>query len=219
MGRFVDSTRGITDEQLFSDDGVQHIVDPIYEPDALSVLNDVYWDFKDLPSIRPSALGSFRSYEPRFAAQIARSTAHIDSIIIHESLLTMILLSVSNVDDAQPVPILSAAGGRSAVSNNDSNEKIMSTIKYEDIASVLRQYDNGISPGPQSTDGLCASSGRFGHGNFNGGRGRQRGSENDSFDRQRMTPAELRNYMLRCTCHQYGMKGHSATDHNADGSI
>lgn len=101
-------------------------------------MSDVYVDFISLISIRRGQNENMRNLEAQFAAQVSRSI-HImlGNFPMPSSLM---LLSHSNIDDNQCVPILAAAVSIvvSANTKEPTIDEILSSVTYASIASVLR---------------------------------------------------------------------------------
>jgi len=217
FGRALDLCKGIPDDDIASENGAQLIIDAIYKRDALSVVSEVYQDFNDLLTCRRSSNESFKNYESRFAAMVAKMSAHGNTVKLHESLLAMMLLTNANIDDAQRVPILAAAGGRKDVDQSQTNDAIIKTVMYESVASVLRQCDNGSGTHSSASDG--SSTFKSNGATFGGRNGKKRRSQQGKNDKQRLTPDQLRDLKSKQQCRSCGFYGHWSSDHKADGSL
>ena len=201
-------------------------VEAVYKRDALSFVNEVYADFTQLLGLRRGANETFKDYEARFSAQVGKLNAHGPAASLHESLLGMMLLAGSSVDDAQRIPILSSVGGRESVTLEQDSDSVIAQIKYEDVASVLRQCDRiqASSSASQTGNNTVNSNSASYSSNYRGGSsgGKRRGGSSNGHQRSsrpRMSPQELRNYKLKCFCKSCGKLGHWASDHNNDGTV
>lgn len=134
------------------------IVEAVYKRDALSVVNEVYDDFKELLHFRRGPNESFQNYEARFSAQVAKLNGHGKAASLHESLLGLMLLAGSLIDDSKRFSILSSVDGRECVTLERHSDSVLSQMKYEDVAPVLRQCDRGqASAGANQCDGISIS--------------------------------------------------------------
>lgn len=97
---------------------------------------------------------TFRNYEVRLSTLGAKIRTHDQTVSLQESLSALLLLGPSVVDDSQRVTILAAAEiDRSGLSakNEGSEVKPVHRVKYESVASVLRQCDkNGAESSSES---------------------------------------------------------------------
>ena len=69
----------------------------------------------------------------------------------------MMLLSGSNVDDAQPISILSSASSSTFISSTDSVATIVKSITYEKVESILRHCDSKSSSHKPAYDTYSAN--------------------------------------------------------------
>ena len=156
------SAKGLCEEIPFSviasDYGVDKICKSLYRKDALAVVSYAYSDFQNLLSTKRGNNESFRNFESLSGAAIAKMKSHI-SKAFPESLTAFMLLSNSNVDANQRISILSSATSNNAESASTlTNEHLMDSVTYDQIASVLRQCDSHKT---SSTDTLNADSSSF----------------------------------------------------------
>ena len=209
-GRAFDLCREITDDELSAEIGYQKIVDAIFKRDPLSVVTETYQTFNDLLNVRRSSNESFRNYESRFSAQVAKFNAHGKSLKFHESLLALMLLSSANLDNAQRVSILAAASRSSnapiSASSSTPDEEYIKQIKYESVSSVLRQCD-------KDQDGSKESSLTVNSANTYSNK------KNKYKHKTRLTPDQLASLKARSQCHTCKAYGHWSTDHRSDGSL
>lgn len=75
------------------------IVEAVHKSDALSVVNEVYADFKVLLEIHLGANDRFTNYKACFHAQTSKRNAHGKAASLFESLLGMMLLTGSSIND------------------------------------------------------------------------------------------------------------------------
>ena len=85
----------------------------IYKKDALTIVSNAYSDFQNLLSTKRGINESFRNFESRFAAAIAKMKSH-SSEALTESLTAFMILSNSNVDANQQISDLSSATSHNA---------------------------------------------------------------------------------------------------------
>lgn len=111
----------------------------IHIRDSLSVTSSVYNDFNDLLSSKRKTHESYQAYEAKFATQVAKYHAHGKPLAIHESILAMMLLSGSNIDDGQRIPILSSASSNDAIYSTDTDADIVVRFTYEKVRDILTQ--------------------------------------------------------------------------------
>lgn len=123
-----------------------------YTRNALSVVSDVYRDLNGLLQLRHVHSESFRSFELRLAIQNLKFNASGAAVAFYGSRAALLLLCNSGVHSAQRVSILAAVSRNEALMSPDtSNDDYFNLIKYEAIASILRQCDDpNSSPGTTS---------------------------------------------------------------------
>lgn len=139
--RAIDLSRDIADDVIAPDQGVAAIFLAPYKRDALSVIDEAYTDFTDPLALRRALKERFIKYKAKFVIQIAKLNAHDSAVSLHESLLEMMLLAGSSIDDSQRILILTAADGRQYTAMEPSNDTIVSHIKYDNAVSILRHWD------------------------------------------------------------------------------
>ena len=138
-GSAKDICKGIPFDEIQSVDGVDKICKSLYEKDALTIVSNAYCDFLNLLMTKQGNHESFRNYESRFAASLAKMESH-DSQALPESVTAFMLLSNSNVDANQRISILSSATSHTSESTSTStNKELMDSVTYDPIYSVLRQ--------------------------------------------------------------------------------
>ena len=115
----------------------------MHKRDALSVVSTVYGDFLNFLSTKHGPNEAFRNFESRFTAAVSKFKSHSASAL-PASLMEFMLLGNSAIEFNQRISILSAATNSSIGFHEDlSNSGFLRTIKYDSIASVLRQCDKG----------------------------------------------------------------------------
>ena len=213
FGRPRDLVRSIAAEDLQSDMGVQHVVNAIYKRDTLTVLNDVYVDFNNLVSAKRGQTESFRNYDMRFAALVSKFNAHGSSLQLPESITAFMLMSSGNIDDSNRVSIMASAANELMTSkvedevmmmSNMSSADIVQNVKYETVASIIRQCER------RDTTHNNGSNLKVHQGGFRSGRGRA----NIRYGNDRISRAKG-----KYACRQCGKFGHWKDDHNRDGSL
>lgn len=149
---------------------------------------------------------------------------------LYDSLVAMMLLSASGVDDSQRITILSSAGSHDTVYMDASTDENLEQVTYEAVASVIRQCDkspNAEDAEQQPRTAIAASASvaprHFPLHRRGGARGSSPQSANDGHSGRsnlpRMNPDEPCVYNLKSICNSFGMFGHWKFDHNADASI
>ena len=207
-GRAKDLCKKLSDVTIQSKGGSDAIVNAVCKRDALSAVSDVYRDYMALLNLKRGSNEMFKNFESRFEAQVSKFNAHSTVTKIPEALTALLLLANSNVDDSQRISVLAAASPGSG-ENDSTMDTYLQAIKYESIASVLRQCDqtgqqSGSASGSALHAGSAATTGR--------GQCPKRG-------KRRLTPQELADLKRRSTCRECKKKGHWAQDHNPDGSL
>ena len=101
-GRAKDLCKEIPFSVIASNDGVEKISKSLYKKDALIIVSNAYSDFQNLLSTERGNNESFRNFESRFAAAIAKMKSH-SSKALSESLTAFMLLSNSNFDAHQRI--------------------------------------------------------------------------------------------------------------------
>lgn len=79
---------------------------------------------------------------------MTKCNAHGKSLALHGALTAMMLQSCAAISEAHIIPIRFAAGGRTEVGSDDTNEIIVPQITFEDVASILRPCDNKYCSNP-----------------------------------------------------------------------
>ena len=91
--RAVDLCRSIPLEDLQSNDGQDKIVQALYKRDPLSAVSHLFDDFSSLLNTKRERTESFKNFEGRFAAQMARYNAHGSYIQLPSSIVALLLLA------------------------------------------------------------------------------------------------------------------------------
>ena len=145
-GRAKDLCDCLEDDEIASDKGAQLIVNTVYKKDPLSVVTCVYTELQKLLSIQRGGNELFKNFESRFEAQLSKFNALGSSVSLPESMSALVLLANSRVDSSQRISILAAAAPKeSKLSSTASIDDYVRAVKYEAIASVLRQCDDSSS--------------------------------------------------------------------------
>ena len=199
-GRAKDLCKDIPFAKISSNEGVQLICKALHKKDASSVVNTVYTDFMQLLATKRGITETCRNYESRFAASIAKLKSHASSAL-PESLTAFMLLANSNIEDNQRISILAAATANGATANTTTeatNEQLLDPLKYESIASIIRQCDINNKPVGGSVQ---ANSGKF------------------QKKKKKLTPEQLADLKSKSQCKKCQEWGHWQYDHNQDGSL
>lgn len=142
FGRAYDVCSTISNEMIGYKEGVDDFVSKVHVRVTRSIKDAVYQDFNDLLSIKLKSKESYHKYEPKFTAKIEKIHHHGITLAINQSILAMMLLSESNIDEVKQIQILSSATSGSVVTSSDNDDAIVTQITYENVASVLPQCDN-----------------------------------------------------------------------------
>ena len=137
------------DTVLCSEDGVTAVVDAIYKTDALSAGNSAYSDYVKLISIRRSPNETYANYEDRFSAALNKLNSNGGGAVsIPGTLAAWSLIHNSNIDPSQHFGVMTAAvssADSSALTRSSGKNAFLEAIKYETVATVVRQCDNHLS--------------------------------------------------------------------------
>lgn len=76
FGRARNLCTGFDDTDIDSAQGVEAIIGALLQLDALTVFSEVFCNFNELISTRRSNAESYRSFENRFAAQVAKLNSY-----------------------------------------------------------------------------------------------------------------------------------------------
>lgn len=134
FGRARDVFLGIPLDTIKSSDGFSGIIDAIHKSEALSVVSEVRRDLNELRSTHRGQTESFRNYESRFVAQVAKFNANGGSIKFPESLTELMLLANFDAENAQPISVLAAeTPSESSLSSNSSNEDFIKETCYSSM--------------------------------------------------------------------------------------
>ena len=141
-GHEKDLCKEIPFTEIESDDSVDNICKSVYKQDALTIVSNAYSDFQDFLSTKRGYNESFRNFECRFSAAVAKMRPY-SSQALSESLTAFILSANSNINVNQRISILSASTSHSSYPGSSPiKESLMASIRYDPIASVLRQCDS-----------------------------------------------------------------------------
>lgn len=101
-----DICEGIEDHVVDAEDITDLIVDAVYYREPLSVVNLVYTELQKLIYTRRESHESFRRFESRFYAQLAKFTALGLDVALSDAISTLYMLASANVDRAQRFRII-----------------------------------------------------------------------------------------------------------------
>lgn len=86
---------------------------------------------------------SYRNFESRSNAQLARFDSPATGASISESIFALMLLSNAAVESSQRVSILASAAPSSSIVNSYFfTNDLLKLVHYESVATILRQCDN-----------------------------------------------------------------------------
>lgn len=116
----------------------------------------------------------------------------------------MMLLSAADISDDQRIFIFASSAGRKQRTASESNDTIVTKILYEEVASILRQFDGKSFKTESSSSNVVISayaaiiSQNKSRSNRNGN-GRYRNSNNgiNNKTRQTLSPEDLRFYKMK----------------------
>lgn len=148
---------GITDDQISSSKGVEHIVHAIYRRDPISVLPAALEDLHDLFKTKQSMNETFKDFEVRIAAQVAKFNSNEIHCKVSDSMAAILLLVNSAVDSSlKSIAVLkSVSPWKSNFMSKLTPDNIMELFEYESIAPILHQWDkpaNGLSSNTMSSN-------------------------------------------------------------------
>lgn len=141
VGRAYDLFSDIPNEIISSTEGTTAVVATVHIRDHPSAPKPVFIGFHYFLLIHLNSTKIYHNYEGLFAAQVAKYYYHHSTEQFPQSILAMRLLSGSNFNDTQRIPILSGAGSELTVELTDTGNAIVTQITYENIASIFRQCD------------------------------------------------------------------------------
>lgn len=108
-GRAKDLCEGIEDAVIASDDGTSLILKSNYKIDPLCLVSLVYTERQSLLSTRRRDEESYRQYEDRFVAHLAKLNPLGPSVDLYRSMAALFILGNASVDSSQRIYILAAA--------------------------------------------------------------------------------------------------------------
>lgn len=182
------------------------------------MVSDVFRDFNDLLSTRRSNAESYRSFENRFAAQVAKFNSNGTCTQLPESLTALMLLANASVDNSQRVAVLAAAAPTdSSFTNQSSNDEFMKAVSYSSVSSVLRQCDKPKSNSIEDHNPISSNSAATFHSSFSNHSSRR--DRSYARNKKKLSPDQLADLKSRSRCHKCSKLGHWSTDHNVDGSL
>lgn len=180
--------------------------------DPITVVSTVYGELINLMSTKRNSNESFRDFELRFDAQLSRFNSLATHASLTDSISALMLLANATVDSSQRVSILAAASlSANLVNPNDSADSMLKLVKYESVASVLRQCD--ISRTNVVTTRTIATSSA----NASMRESDTRKSAGRSYNK--MTGEQVIKAKNTSPCMRCGKYGHWLGDHKDDGSL
>lgn len=207
-GRALDLSKKIPTATLQSPEGVSAIISAVYRRDRLVVVSNVYQLFQDMLSTKRGTSESFQNFESRFEAKVSKFNSQSENLKLPEALVTFVLLANCNLDGSQRVSILAAAAPyHEELSPDATNEEFLSSIRYDALASVVRQCDKPRTgmPSDIAPRGIQAHTASV--------------PSRKSRSRRRLSPEELADLKSKSTCRKCGAKDHWEVDHGSDGTF
>jgi len=155
---------------------------------------------------------SFIDFESRFEAQISKFNSHSSLARLPDALVAFMLLANSNVDSSQRISVLAASSPNSdQFSVNASTDDYLSSVKYEQFASVIRQCDKKQDKDKDTVDSDALHASVV--------RAVKEHMKNTKPPRRTLTADQLANLKSKSKCRRCMKYGHWADDHNEDGSL
>lgn len=154
-----------------------------------------------------------RNFESRFPAQVAKFNSISQTTKLPECLTALMLLSNSNIDDAQRVSVLaSASSSDSELNAQSTNDEFLNAITYQSVASVIKQCDH-----QNTNDNLMANSAQAHQNRFFKPKN---GFKNNFKNNRPPLPKEVYDQKTKqYPCHKCGKYGHWAREHYPDGKL
>ena len=156
--RAADLAEKLTETEIMSEDGALIIAKTIHKVDPLSAVTDAFQKFQQVLNTKRGQTETFRNFEQRFDSVTCKYNAANPNSPLPSSLTAFLLLANSGCDENKRVSILAAIAPRTDTKSKDDPDftASTSTIKYEDVASILRSCDSAASrsssqPGSSST--------------------------------------------------------------------
>lgn len=87
-------------------------------------------NFNDNLSIKRKPDGSYINYETKFVGQVAKYYVHGAKFAILWTILPMMLLSGSIIDESPRIQILSSTASSSVMTSSDNDDAILRQITY-----------------------------------------------------------------------------------------
>ena len=137
-GQASDLCAELTTEELKSEDGVNHIVNTIYQRDALNVISEAYDGFNSLLTTRRGQSESLKNFELRFSAAIAKFNSLSDTTKLPQYITALMLLSNAGIEHSQRVSVLAAAAPSNVdLTDQSSNDEFLAAVTYNNLRPLL----------------------------------------------------------------------------------
>lgn len=176
----------------------------MYKQDNLSVITDTFQIFFHVLNARRAETKSFQNFETRFDAAVCRLKSSCNCSELPSAIVSFISLANAIMDGMQRISILAAATPiRTQVDPQRRTTEVLSYIKYNDIAAILRSSDQlKIQSVGNKQSKIPANDME------KTGPSRQR----EKRPKRTLSPEELGVLKSKSTCRSCGNKGHWAYD-------
>lgn len=136
----------LSNEQLIYDNGVELIIDTVCQRDFLSVISKAYKRFHRVLNTRRNNNVSLKFFEVRFSASVAKFNSMSGITKLPQCITALMLSSNAAIEHSQHVQCLNAAAPEGTIfSDQSSNDKILSAVTYQQLASVVKQCEKAPS--------------------------------------------------------------------------
>lgn len=143
-----DVCHAVRDEVLASNDSLKPAVETVYKRDPLSVIAHIFEELQKLVFNQGAKYKSVWCYELRFNAQICKYNSLWEAVQFWNAMAAFYafyVLANANVDSSQRLSIRAVAyPSDTMLSLRSSIKKFFKTVKYETVATVLRQREERL---------------------------------------------------------------------------
>lgn len=158
-GEAADFCSALSIDQLKQVDGLQLIIDTVYQRDFLSVISEAYEGFNRLLNTRRENNELLKSFEIRFSVSVAKFNSMLETTKLHQCITALMILRNAAIEHSQRDACLNDAAPNGRVfSDQSSNDELMSAVTYKQLASVVRQCEKAPSTSSTSTYNTLNSS-------------------------------------------------------------
>lgn len=133
---------------LNTEDDMSKIMEDLYNCDALSICITDFSEFSEMIKSRRSTNESFASFEACIMTSETKLNSKGNAVSILESLTAWLLIQNAFLNPSQNLWVMYAAAStdpNSDLTRSSGKNAFLKCIKYEHVASVIRQYDNILS--------------------------------------------------------------------------